>query len=87
MTNAPTTFQSCINMVFREHMRKYVLVFFYDILVYGKNRKEHIQHLELVLTIIANQYLYEKLSNVSVVRNIAASTDRSCSFGLNAANS
>ena len=32
LTNAPTTFQYCMNKVFSEKIRKYVLDFFYDIL-------------------------------------------------------
>jgi len=30
-TNAPVTFQSLINEVFREHLRKFILVFFFMI--------------------------------------------------------
>ena len=54
LTNAPTTFQSFMNMEFREHIHKYVLVIFYDIFIYSKNWKEHMQHLEVVLTILAD---------------------------------
>jgi hypothetical protein len=37
LDNAPTTFQSYINKVFRNQLRKYVLILFYDILVFRKS--------------------------------------------------
>ncbi|KAL0554263.1 hypothetical protein IC582_008180 [Cucumis melo] len=42
-------------------MRRFVLVFFDDILVYSKGLEEHIQHLELVLEILRANELYANL--------------------------
>jgi hypothetical protein len=52
LMNAPSTFQSLMNEVFRHLLRKSVLVFFDDILVYSKGWKEHLQHLEEVLKLL-----------------------------------
>ena len=59
LTNAPSTFQVLINDVFKNQLRKFVLVFFYDILVYGVSWQEHLQPL-LVLDILQSHQLYVK---------------------------
>jgi hypothetical protein len=43
--NAPITFQSLMNDNLRNFLRKFILVFFDDILVYTKDMIEHLHHL------------------------------------------
>ena len=54
--NAPATFQSTMNQVFRPYHRRFVLVFFDDILVYSKGWKEHIDHLNTVFDILQQHH-------------------------------
>ena len=58
LTNVPTTFQSLMNEIFKEHLRRFVLVFFDDILVYSKNMGEHKEHLRCVLGVLTAHQLY-----------------------------
>ena len=45
LSMAPATFQSAMNQVFAPQIRKSVLVFVDDILVYRKTLEEHVVHL------------------------------------------
>jgi len=65
LTNVPATFQSLMNHVFQDLLRKYVLVFFDDILIYSATWKTHLIHLETVLQILQRETLYAKLSKCS----------------------
>ncbi|XP_010497067.1 PREDICTED: uncharacterized protein LOC104774100 [Camelina sativa] len=58
LTNAPSTFQSIMNDLFRPYLRRFVLGFFYDILVYSPNLQEHLQHLHLVLNLMQQNRFY-----------------------------
>lgn len=58
LTNAPSTFQALMNRVFRAYLRKFVLVFFDDILVYSRTMKEHQEHLTTVFGCLRAEKLY-----------------------------
>jgi hypothetical protein len=62
LTNAPSTFQSLINHIFKPYLRKFVLVFFYDILIFSKDMESHLPHLTKALTLLKQHYLYAKMS-------------------------
>jgi len=52
LTNARAIFQSLMNEVFRKHLRKFILMFFDDILVYSQTLIYHYEHFEMVLKLL-----------------------------------
>ena len=58
LTNAPSTFQALTNQVLRPYLRKFVLVFFDDILIYSRSMEEHKVHLRKVLELLRENQLY-----------------------------
>ena len=62
LTNAPSTFQSLMNDIFRLFLRKIVLVFFDDILIYSRTLQDHVQHLECVFKLLEKHSLLAKRS-------------------------
>lgn len=69
LTNAPSTFQALMNDIFKLFLRKFVLVFFDDILVYSPCWKTHLEHLEIVPTILRANHLYAK-KNKCIINTI-----------------
>jgi len=49
LSNALATFQALMNDVLRPYLRRFVLVFFDDILIYSSSWAEHLQHITIVL--------------------------------------
>lgn len=61
LINAPSTFQSSMNQVFTHYLRKFILVYFDDILIYSSSWKDHLLHLEEVFrTLRANKLIVKK---------------------------
>ena len=65
LTNAPSTFQALMNGIFKSYLRKFVLVFFDDILIYSRSIEEHLEHVAVVLDLLKVNTLYAKMSKCS----------------------
>jgi len=62
LTNAPSTFQSAMNDLLRPYLRRFILVFFNDILIYSKSLADHLLHLRLILDLLHTHQFVAKLS-------------------------
>lgn len=70
LTNAPSTFQALMNSIFQPFMRKYILVFFDDILIYSPDWPTHLEHVRSTFSLLQQHSLLVKKSK--------------CSFGVTA---
>ncbi|CAM8941800.1 unnamed protein product [Rhodiola kirilowii] len=68
LTNAPSSFQAAMNDIFRPLLRKTVLVFMDDILIYSPSWAEHIEHLKEVLSILQQNTYFVKASKCEIAR-------------------
>jgi len=62
LTNAPACFQAVMNKIFEPLLRKCVLFFIDNILVYSPSLEEHVLHLQQVLQIIKDNKFFIKQS-------------------------
>ena len=60
LTNAPTAFMDLMNRVLRPYSDKFMVVFIDDILVYSSTKKEHAEHLRVVLQTMREHKLHAK---------------------------
>ncbi|RLN03399.1 uncharacterized protein C2845_PM13G02930 [Panicum miliaceum] len=65
LTNAPAIFQCLMNDVLDPFLRKFVLVFLDDILIYSPTLELHVVHLRQVLSKLRDHKLYMKRSKCS----------------------
>ena len=45
LCNAPSYFQATMNCIFGLYLRRFIIVFFNDILIYSKTFNDHLEHL------------------------------------------
>ncbi|KAK1652389.1 hypothetical protein QYE76_070194 [Lolium multiflorum] len=65
LSNAPATFQALMNDVLSPYLRRFVLVFFDDILIYSASWAEHLQHVTIVFNELRAHRLHLKRSKCS----------------------
>ncbi|KAL4030883.1 hypothetical protein IC575_009137 [Cucumis melo] len=62
LTNASAVFMDLMNMVFKDFLDSFVIVFIDDILIYSQTEAEHEEHLHQVLETLRSNKLYAKFS-------------------------
>ncbi|GJP75374.1 hypothetical protein CLOP_g5828 [Closterium sp. NIES-67] len=62
LTNAPATFQAEMNHILRPLLDECVVVYLDDILIYSRDMKQHVEHLQRVFEILRRERFYVKLS-------------------------
>jgi len=62
LCNTPATFQALMNDVLRPFMRRFILVFFDDILIYSASWADHLRHLQVVFAVLQQHRLFVKRS-------------------------
>ena len=65
LCNAPSTFQALMNDILGPYLRKFVLVFFDDILIYSKTWNQHLDHIQKIFSILQKSAVYLKKSKCS----------------------
>ena len=58
LTNAPATFQTVMNSIFHPYIRKFVVVYIDDILIFSKTEAEHQEHVRLVLEVLKRENFF-----------------------------
>lgn len=69
LTNALATFQSLMNQIFRPFLIRFLLGFFYDILIYSPDMGTHIQHLGVVFNVTRDNCLFANMKKCQFMRS------------------
>lgn len=58
LSNAPAFFQALMHHIFHSYLRRFVIIFFDDILIYSPSLEDHVAHLHLVFQTIRDNKLF-----------------------------
>jgi hypothetical protein len=58
LTNAPTTFQTVMNSILHPYIRKFVVVYIDNILIFSKSEAKHQAHVRLVLEVLKREKFF-----------------------------
>ncbi|GJU86674.1 putative nucleotidyltransferase, ribonuclease H [Tanacetum coccineum] len=77
LTNEPAIFMDLMNRVCKPYLDKFVIVFINDILIYSRNKEEHVNHLRIILELLKKekfQGLHVDLAKIKAVKNCTSPT-------------
>ena len=69
LCNAPATFQSLMNQIFYDCVDVFMVVYMDDLLIFSKDEKSHLQHLDIVLSRLKDHRLYVSPKKVRLYEN------------------
>jgi hypothetical protein len=72
LCNTPATFQALMNDILRPFLRRFVLVFFDDILIYSRTWADHLHHIRAVFGELQRHQLFLKRSKCAFAASSVA---------------
>nr|GEX21974.1 putative reverse transcriptase domain-containing protein [Tanacetum cinerariifolium]GEX39759.1 putative reverse transcriptase domain-containing protein [Tanacetum cinerariifolium] len=79
LTNTPVVFMDLMSRVCKPYLDKFMIVFIDDILIYSRNKEEHVNHLRIILELLTKEKLYAKFSKcdfwINIVQFLGLVTD------------
>ena len=68
VTGGPATFQGIMNEILSPFLRKFVVVFIDDVLIYSRTWEEHLSHISQVFQALQQHQFYVKLTKCSFAK-------------------